>query len=106
MHENQNLFVALRAGFPAELDGIAIETADGPGAPLLYTWRDIERATAMIANLLDSLGLPAGARVAVQTEKSVEALLLYLAVLRAGYVYLPLNTAYQAAEIEYFIGNA
>ena len=106
MHENQNLFVALREGFPAELDGIAIETADGPGAPLFYTWRDIERATAMIANLLDSLGLPAGARVAVQTEKSVEALLLYLAVLRAGYVYLPLNTAYQAAEIEYFVGNA
>ena len=53
-----------------------------------------------------SLELPAGARVAAQTDKSVEALLLYLAVLRAGYVYLPLNTAYQAAEIEYFIGNA
>jgi malonyl-CoA/methylmalonyl-CoA synthetase len=42
----------------------------------------------------------------VQTEKSVEALMLYLAVLRAGHVFLPLNTAYQAAEIEYFIGNA
>jgi malonyl-CoA/methylmalonyl-CoA synthetase len=42
----------------------------------------------------------------VQTDKSVEALMLYLAVLRAGHVYLPLNTAYQAAEIEYFIGNA
>ena len=51
MHENQNLFVALREGFPAELDGIAIETADGPGAPLCYTWRDLERATAMIENL-------------------------------------------------------
>ena len=106
MHENQNLFAALRAAFPADLDAIAIETADGPGAPLFYTWRDLERATAMIANLLASLQLPAGARVAVQTEKSVEALMLYLAVLRAGYVYLPLNTAYQAAEIEYFVGNA
>jgi len=106
MHDNQNLFVALRDAFPADLDATAIETADGPGAPLFYTWRDIERGTAMIANLLASLELPAGARVAVQTEKSVEALLLYLAVLRAGYVYLPLNTAYQAAEIEYFIGNA
>ena len=60
----------------------------------------------MIANLLASLELPAGSRIAVQTEKSVEALMLYLAVLRAGFVYLPLNTAYQAAEIEYFIGNA
>jgi len=104
--DNHNLFAALRAGFPAELDSVAIETADGPGAPLHYTWRDLERATAMIANLLAGLQLPAGSRVAVQTEKSVEALMLYLAVLRAGFVYLPLNTAYQAGEIEYFIGNA
>jgi malonyl-CoA/methylmalonyl-CoA synthetase len=44
--------------------------------------------------------------VAVQVEKSVEAMVLYLATLRAGYVFLPLNTAYQSAEIEYFIGNA
>jgi malonyl-CoA/methylmalonyl-CoA synthetase len=106
MKSNENLYVALRAAFPADLDATAIETADGPGAPRFYTWRDLDRATAMIANLLDSLALPAGSRVAVQTEKSVEALMLYLGVLRAGYVYLPLNTAYQAAEIEYFIGNA
>ncbi|MED5618219.1 malonate--CoA ligase [Ideonella sp. BN130291] len=103
---NHNLFAALRAGFPADLDTIAIETADGPDAPHRYTWRDLERGTAMIANLLASLDLPPGARVAVQTEKSVEALMLYLAVLRAGFVYLPLNTAYQSAEIEYFIGDA
>ena len=54
----------------------------------------------MIANLLGSLDLPAGNRVAAQTDKSVEALMLYLAVLRAGCVYLPLNNAYQAGEIE------
>jgi len=104
MTSNQNLFVALRTAFPADLDATAIECADG--TPLFYSWRDIERATAKIANLLQWLELPAGARVAVQTEKSVEALLLYLAVLRAGCVYLPLNTAYQRSEIEYFIGNA
>ncbi|MEO7852103.1 MAG: malonyl-CoA synthase, partial [Rubrivivax sp.] len=101
-----NLYSALRAGFPADLDAIAIQTADGPGAPLHYRWRDLDRGSATIANLLLSLELPAGARVAVQTEKSVEALMLYLAVLRAGFVYLPLNTAYQAAEIDYFIGNS
>ena len=50
--------------------------------------------------------LPAGSRIAVQVEKSVEAMMLYLATLRAGYVFLPLNTAYRSAEIEYFIGNA
>ena len=103
---NANLFAALRAAFPADLDATAIETADGPGAPAFYTWRDLDRATARIANLLDSLDLPAGSRVAAQTDKSVEALMLYLAVLRAGYVYLPLNNAYQASEIEYFVGNA
>jgi malonyl-CoA/methylmalonyl-CoA synthetase len=101
---NANLFAALRAQFPADLDQTAIEVADAGG--LQYSWRDLDRATAMLANLLECLSLPPGARVAVQTEKSVEALMLYLAVLRAGYVYLPLNTAYQPAEIEYFIGNA
>ncbi|MBC8058004.1 MAG: malonyl-CoA synthase [Rhizobiales bacterium] len=104
MSTNANLFSALRAGFPTDLDRVAIETADA--VPQRYTWRDLERATAMLANLLASLELPDGSRVAVQTEKSVEALLLYLAVLRAGLVYLPLNTAYQQDEIGYFIGNA
>jgi malonyl-CoA/methylmalonyl-CoA synthetase len=99
---NHNLFAALRAAFPENLDAVAVETDDG----LLYSWRDLERATAMLANLLESLHLPKGARVAVQVEKSVEAMLLYLATLRAGYVFLPLNTAYQSAEIEYFIDNA
>ena len=100
--KNQNLFAALRAAFPAELDTVAVETDQG----LSYSWRDLERSTAMLANLLQSLNLPEGARIAVQVEKSVEAMLLYLATLRAGYVFLPLNTAYQSAEIEYFIGNA
>ena len=99
---NHNLFTALRAGFPSDLDALAIETDSG----LLYSWRDLDRSTAMLANLLGSLGLPAGARIAVQVDKSVEAMALYLATLRAGYVFLPLNTAYQADEIRYFIGNA
>ena len=102
---NQNLFAALRAGFPADLDATAIETCDTP-EPLYYSWRDLERASARVANLLASLEIPADSRVAVHTDKSVEALILYLGVLRAGYVYLPLNMAYQAAELEYFIGNA
>jgi malonyl-CoA/methylmalonyl-CoA synthetase len=99
---NANLFAALRAGFPSDLAASAVETDEG----LAYSWSDLERATAMLANLLASLNLPDGARIAVQVEKSVEAMLLYLATLRAGYVFLPLNTAYQSAEIEYFIGDA
>ncbi len=100
--KNNNLFAALRAAFPKDLDAVAVETDTG----LNYSWRDLERSTAMMANLLQSLDLPQGARIAVQVEKSVEAMMLYLATLRAGYVFLPLNTAYQSAEIEYFIGNA
>ncbi len=99
---NQNLFAALRAAFPANLDSTAVQTDNG----LVYSWRDLDRASAMLANLLGSLTLPAGARVAVQVEKSVEAMMLYLATLRAGLVFLPLNTAYQSAELEYFIDNA
>jgi malonyl-CoA/methylmalonyl-CoA synthetase len=98
----ENLFAALHAAFPKNLDTVAVETDQG----LNYSWRDLDRASAMMANLLDSLKLPKGSRIAVQVEKSVEAMMLYLATLRAGYVFLPLNTAYQSAEIEYFIGNA
>ncbi|HPK30817.1 MAG TPA: malonyl-CoA synthase [Ottowia sp.] len=104
---NDNLFAALRAAFPADLDSVAVETDGG----LAYSWRDLDRASAMIANLLQSLDIPRDPtgvppRVAVQVEKSVEAVLLYLGALRAGFVFLPLNTAYQSAEIEYFVGNA
>ncbi|MCM5682649.1 malonyl-CoA synthase [Schlegelella sp. S2-27] len=97
-----NLYTALRNAFPADLDAAAVETDDG----LHYRWRDLERGSAMIANLLESLELPEGARIAVQVEKSVEALMLYLAVLRAGHVYLPLNTAYRQSELEYFLCDA
>ncbi|MBV7454011.1 malonyl-CoA synthase [Acidovorax sp. sif1233] len=101
-----NLFSALRAAFPSDLGSTAVETTAPDGTPLHYSWADLDHASARIANLLASLKLPEGSRVAVQVEKSVEAMLLYLATLRAGYVFLPLNTAYQSAEIEYFIGNA
>ncbi len=102
---NQNLYTALRAAFPADLDSTAIETGDSPVA-LHYTWRDLERGAAMLANLLGSLALPPASRIAVHVDKSVEGLMLYLAVLRAGHVFLPLNVAYQHSEMAYFIGNA
>jgi malonyl-CoA/methylmalonyl-CoA synthetase len=96
-----NLYSALRAGFPADLDATAI---DNDGA--LYAWRDLERGSAMLANWLGRLDLAPGSRVAVHADKSVEGLMLYLAVLRAGLVYLPLNPAYQASELQHFIADA
>ncbi|MFM7801945.1 MAG: AMP-binding protein, partial [Limnohabitans sp.] len=99
---NANLYNGLREGFPADLQAIAIETDDG----LAYSWSDLERGSAMLANWIESLQLPASSRFAVQVEKSVEVLMLYLATLRSGHVFLPLNPAYQENEMAYFMGNA
>lgn len=99
---NANLYAHFASHFPSDMSRCCIETA----ASTYYSYLDIERATAKLANLLKSLDLNPGARIAVQVEKSPEALLLYLATLRAGYVFLPLNTAYQRSEVAYFIEDA
>lgn len=99
---NANLYALFESRFPQDRNACCIETHDD----LYYTWNDLDRATAKIANLLAKLKLPENARIAVQVEKSPEALMLYLTTIRAGYVYLPLNTAYRAAEVTYFIDNA
>ncbi len=99
---NANLYTLFRSRFPQDLDDCWLETEDAK----YYSWRDLERGTSKIANLFASLQLPPGSRIAAQVEKSPEALMLYLATVRAGFVYLPLNTAYRASEMEYFIGNA
>lgn len=99
---NANLYALFAANFPTDLSSCCIETEDRR----YFSWSDVERASAKLANLLTSLNLQVGARVAVQVEKSAEALILYLATIRAGYVYLPLNTAYRDAEVDYFIRDA
>lgn len=99
---NANLYALFEKNFPSDVNRCCIETHD----QRYYSWRDISRASAKLANLLVSLNLQPGARIAVQVEKSPEALILYLASLRAGYVFLPLNTAYQHAEIAYFVQDA
>ena len=97
-----NLYALLAAGFPRDPVAPCLLLPDGR----VWTYGDVERASGRLANLLVGLGLQPGDRVAVQTEKSAEALVLYLAVLRAGLVFLPLNPAYQRHEVEYFLGDA
>ena len=87
---SENLFEKLQAGFPAERERAAIELPDGR----VHSYADLEAASGRFARLLEDLGVVQGDRVAVQVEKSAEALFLYLACLRAGAIYLPLNTAY------------
>ena len=78
--------------------------ADETGA--IFTYADVERETARYSNFLMGLGMRRGDRVAVQIEKSPQAIFIYLACLRAGLCYLPLNSAYQQSEISYFLNDA
>src|SRR6185295_11419207 len=70
------------------------------------TFSQLDRETARCAVALRGFGLQRGDRVAVQVEKSPQSLFLYLACLRAGLVFVPLNTAYQLAEVGYFLSDA
>jgi malonyl-CoA/methylmalonyl-CoA synthetase len=72
--------------------------------PLRYA--DLDAATGRLQSRLLALGVEPGDRVMVQVDKSNEAVLLYLACLRSGAIYIPLNTAYTAAEVAYFMGDA
>ncbi|MGE3246701.1 MAG: malonyl-CoA synthase [Beijerinckiaceae bacterium] len=83
-------------------DKVFIEALDGRKV----TYGGLAEGSAKLANTLVALGVAPGDRVAVQVEKSPDMLLLYLACLRAGAIFLPLNTAYTPAEIEYFLGDA
>src|SRR5690606_28705682 len=80
---DHNLYTLLRGGFPSDLQRCCIQTADGR----VYRWSEVEHASAALANLMVGLGLAPGDRVAVQVDKSPEALLLYLATLRSGCVF-------------------
>ena len=71
-----------------------------------YTYQDIDRESARLATFLTERGVKIGDRVSVQVDKSPIALALYLACLRGGFVFHPLNPSYQPAELEYFLGNA
>jgi malonyl-CoA/methylmalonyl-CoA synthetase len=71
-----------------------------------FTYGEVEALSARLATQLGELGVAPGERVLVQTAKSVETLLLYFAVVRLGAIYLPLNTDYTEAELEYFATDA
>jgi len=98
---NANLFSRLFDSLddPARL---AIETIDGQH----ISYADLMARAGRMANVLVNSGVKPGDRVAAQTEKSVPGLVLYLAAVRTGAVYLPLNTAYTLNELEYFITDA
>lgn len=96
-----NLFSIIRSRMPS-LDRPFITLAGGGG----FSYGHLLQESGRLANTLVELGVKPGDRVAVQVDKSPQAVFLYLACLRAGAAFLPLNTAYTLTELDYFVGDA
>ena len=97
-----NLYSTLAHRFASRLDAPFLRV---PGRPAL-TYRDVDVRSAHMAGALRELGVVAGDRVVVQIDKSTDNVALYLACLRIGAVFLPLNTAYTSGEVGYFVDDA
>ena len=102
MHDDYNLFSHFAAQFASHAARELLTTGEG----ISHTYRDIDERSARMAACLARLGARPGDRVSVQAEKSPESLCLYLASLRGGFVYHPLNCAYKQGELEYFLTDA
>ena len=105
-----SLYTLFQSAFPDDRKRVALEAPDraGLGRTVRSSWsyNDLESVVARYASLIGALTLKRGDRVAVQVEKSPEALFLYLACLRGGFVFLPMNTAYHTDEVDYLVDNA
>lgn len=99
MPTNANFYLSLQQGIQASHSKPCIS---GPDFPEL-TYLELEKLTAQVANLLKGLNINAGARVLAQTPKTPLAVALYLACLRSGAIYVPLNNGYTTDELDYFI---
>ena len=97
-----NIVTLFESRYPSDTSQAFIETASGQ----TYSYSYLETTSARIANNLIKLGVNKGDRVVVQVNKSPEVLFLYLATLRIGAIYLPLNTAYTDRELNYFLADA
>ncbi len=99
---SDNLYELFERCFPKDRKTVFMETLTGDR----FTYADLESMSALYAGMLLELGVEPGDRVAVQVEKSPEAIILYLATLRAGAAFLPLNTGYTGPEMEYFLADS
>jgi len=99
---NKNLYLQFSGNFERRPDKVLIDTPSGEQ----YRYRDVLSTSRRMAQVLRESGVVPGDRVVVQVDKSPQAIMLYLACLQIGAVYLPLNTAYTEAEVEYFLTDA
>lgn len=99
---SSNLYAYFQAQFVLRPEKIALTDEAG----ITYRFADLEQHSAQLAGFLTGLGIVPGDRISVQVAKSPQALCLYLACLRAGFVFHPLNTGYKTQELNYFLSNA
>jgi len=97
-----NLYATFASGFPDDPTRLLLRTPGGDR----FSYSVAECDSARIARFLSEQGLRPGDRVSVQAPKSPQIVWLYLACLRAGLVYQPLNDAYRATELEFFLQDA
>ncbi len=97
-----NLYDLLAGRFPADRSKPCFILRDGS----VISYGELERQAALVAGRLVADGVKPGDRVAMQVEKSAEAVMIYLATLKAGAIFLPLNAAYTPSEIDYFLKDA
>lgn len=102
MNNKHNIYSVFKSHFPEYGEATFIETIENRK----YSYDFLEKESARIALFLTNQGVNKGDRVAVQTDKSPHVIFLYLACLRAGFIYLPLNTGYTESELSYFVDNA
>ena len=98
----QNLYALLRSRFPPERDALFVTIPKGRSIP----YSSIDQITARFAGALRNLGVTRGERLLISVDKSPEAILVYLAALRLGAIFVPLNPAYTAREFKYFLHDA
>ncbi len=103
MTVTESLLAALLANTNAD-DPFLIEPSGPAASPgeTVHTYGQVIERSLHLAGALTASGVEPGDRVLVQVDKSVDAIALYLGCLRGGFVYVPINTAYTAAEVEYF----
>ena len=99
---NANLYQVIERRMPADRSAACLRV---PGAPDV-SWNELHLGAGRIAALLAGRGLSPGSRLVAQVDKSPQALMLYLATLRSGLVYVPLNVSYQEAELRHFLDDS
>lgn len=100
--EDHNLYTLFRSRFPDDSDSVFLQDENS----ILLRYAALDEETGRLAAFFRELGVVRGDRILVQVEKSHDAVLLYLACLRCGVIYIPLNTAYTAAEVRYFLQDS